>query len=135
MVTPVASAGVRDVPLTPRARRLLEALYAEERARGLGDDDDFVITTATGGPLDPANLRRTFRRAARAAGIGHVTPKMLRTSLTTAYANAGVEEHVAASFTGHSPVVYCDHYVKPHRDRIERENAMKRLLESGYGAD
>jgi integrase len=36
--------------------------------------------------LDAHNLRRTARRAGIAAGIGHVTPEMLRKSLATAYA-------------------------------------------------
>jgi integrase len=135
IVATKSRAGVRGAPLTPRARERLEALYAEERARGLGDDGDFVFATQTGGPLDPSNLRRTFRRAAKAAGVGHITPKTLRTSLATAYAEADVDEHVAASFTGHTPIVYREHYVRPHRDQRERENAVKRLLDSGYGTE
>jgi cytochrome P450 len=43
--------------------------------------------------------------------------------------------HVAASVTGHSPAVYHAHYLKPHRDRMERDNALKQLLSFGYGRD
>jgi integrase len=129
-------AGVRAIPLTPRARQRLEALYSDERQRGLGDDDDFVFTTRSGGPLSPHNLRRTVRRAAQAAKVGHVTPQVLRRSVATAYAEAdGVSDHVAANITGHSVAVYHAHYVKPHRDRLERKNAVKRLLDSGYGTE
>jgi integrase len=60
---------------------------------------------------------------------------MLRTTVATAYAKAGVDRDEAAAISGHSAAVHDKHYVKPHRNRIERENAMKRLLESGYGAD
>jgi integrase len=81
------------------------------------------------------NLRRTVRNAAKAAGIGHVTPRTLRRSIATAYAEATVPAHVAVSVTGHSPAVYNAHYVKPHRDRMERENALKQLLAFGYGTE
>jgi integrase len=110
-------------------------LYASERARGLGGDDDFVLTTRTGRPLSQHNVCRMVRRAGKAAGLGHVTPKMLRTTVATAYAKAGVDRDEAAAITGHSTAVYDKHYVKPHRDRIERENAVKRLLKSGYGTE
>jgi integrase len=127
-------AGVRTIPLTPRAREALEAQYTRERERGLGDDFDFVFTTRTGRPLDRHNVRRTIREAAKAAGIGHVTPQVMRRSIATAFAEAGVPGHVAASITGHSPAVYHAHYVKPHLDRQERESALERLLDHGYGA-
>ena len=68
--------------------------------------------------LDAHDLRRTARRAGIAAGIGHVTPEMLRKSLATAYADARVERRVAASITGHSPAVYDNHYAKAHRTGI-----------------
>jgi hypothetical protein len=60
---------------------------------------------------------------------------MLRRSVATAYAEADVPPHVAASITGHSPAVYHAHYVKPHRDQLEREQALARLLDYGYGAE
>jgi len=74
------------------------------------------------------------RRAGNAADVGHVTPKMLRKTLATAYADAQVERHVAASITGDLPTVYDKHYGKTRRDRLERESAVKRLLYSGDGA-
>jgi integrase len=128
-------AGVRRIPLTPRAMERLEALYIYESERGLGNDDDFVFTTRDGGPLDRHNLRRIIREAGYAAGVGHVTPQVLRRSVATAYAEADVPAHVAASVTGHSVVVYQAAYVKAHRDRKERENALERLMNHGYGAE
>jgi integrase len=128
-------AGVRAVPLTPRARQRLEVLYVYERDRGLGDEDDFVFATRNGGPFDRHNLRRIIRDAGHAAGVGHVTPKVLRRSVATAYAEADVPAHVAASVTGHSVAVYQTAYVKAHRDRQERENALERLIAHGYGAE
>jgi integrase len=70
-----------------------------------------------------------------AANVGHVTPQMLRRTVATAYAEATVPAHAAASVTGHSVAVYQTAYVKAHRDRMERENALKRLLDSGYGSE
>jgi integrase len=128
-------AGVRTIPLTPRSLKRLDALYTHERQRGLGADDDFVLTTRGGGPVDQHNLRRMIRNAGRAAGIRHVTPQMLRRSIATAYAEATVPPHVAANVTGHSAAVYQAHYVKPHRDRVERDNALNQLLSFGYGTE
>jgi len=136
MIVPTKSAaGVRTSPLTPRALERLETLYTHERQRGFGREDDFVFTTFRGGPLDRHNLRRTIREAAKTAKVGHVTPKMLRGSNATAYAEANVPAHVAASITGHSVRVYLANYVKPHRDRLEREQALERLLGHGYGIE
>ena len=98
-----SAAGVRTIPLTPRALARLEALYTHERGRGLGHEDDFVFTVRRGGPLDRHNVRRIIRNAAAAAGVGHVTPQVLRRSVATAYAEATVPGHIAASITGHSP--------------------------------
>jgi integrase len=116
-------------------------LYARERERGLGDDCHFVFTTRTGRPLDRHNVRRMIREASDAAGIGHVTPHVLRRSIATAFAEASVPGHVAASvpghvaasITGHSPQVYHQHYVKPHLD--QRASALERLLDFGYGTE
>lgn len=129
-----SAAGVRMIPLTPRALARLERLYMHERGRGLGHDDDFVFTVRTGSALDRHNVRRIIRNAAWDAGIGRVTPQVLRRSVATAYAEATVSGHIAASITGHSPAVYHQHYVKPHLDQQEREQALQRLLDYGYGA-
>jgi integrase len=87
----------------------------------------------TGRPLNRHNVRRMIREGAKAVGIGHVTPQVLRRSIATAFAEAGVPGHVAASITGHSPAVYHAHYVKLHLDQQEREGALGRLLNFGYG--
>jgi integrase len=118
-----SAAGIRTIPLTPPALARTETLYKHERERGPGHDDDFVFTVRTGRPLDGHNVRRIIRTAAAAAGIAHVTPQVLRRSVVTAYAEATVPSHVAASITGHSPAFYHQHYVKPHLDQQEREQA------------
>jgi len=130
-----SAAGVRTFKLTPRLLERLEVLYARERERGRVRDQDFVFSVRTGGPLDRHNVRRMIRRAAAAAGVGHVTPQVLRRSVSTAYAEANVPGHIAASITGHSPAIYHAHYVKPHLDQQEREQALERLLDFGYGTE
>ena len=58
---------------------------------------------------------------------------MLRRSLATAYAKSDVRDHIAAAITGHAVDVFQTSYVTPHRDQLEREDALQRLLESGFG--
>lgn len=89
----------------------LEALQAhkewqvEERlaaGRQLSDHD-LVFSTRTGGALDAANVRREFKAACRAAGIGeHWTPRELRHSFVSLMSSSGVPVEEIARLAGHS---------------------------------
>ncbi len=75
--------------------------YAQQsNRRGL------MFATASGGELDPANVRRAFRKACKAAGIGEDwTPRELRHSGISLLSLAGLPIEEVARIAGHSTTV------------------------------
>ena len=66
-------------------------------------DQDLVFCTRTGTALDAANVRREFRGACTAAGIGeHWTPRELRHSFVSLMSHSGVPVEEIARLAGHS---------------------------------
>ena len=73
-----------------------------------------VLTTDTGGPLDPSNVRRALTRIARTAGIGHVHPHQLRHATASLLSDAGVPLEDIADTLGHRSVtITADIYRHP----------------------
>ncbi|HUZ53657.1 MAG TPA: tyrosine-type recombinase/integrase [Streptosporangiaceae bacterium] len=78
---------------------------AEEReaAGKLWTDTGLVFTTTLGGPLDAANVRRSFRRNCKAAGIGeNWTPRELRHTFVSVMSDAKVPIERIADLLGHA---------------------------------
>ena len=66
-------------------------------------DHDLVFATRTGGPLDAANVRREFKAACKAAGIGERwTPRELRHSFVSLMSSSGVPVEEIARLAGHA---------------------------------
>jgi len=63
--------------------------------------DDLVFTNALGGPIDPANLRRSFRKITEAAGLGQWHPHELRHSTASILSASGVPLEEVADVLGH----------------------------------
>ena len=127
IVPPKSVRSIRTVPLLPRLRDALEALYAGE------DDPDLVLRTRRGTPLSRHNAARSIREAGEMANLGHVTPHVLRRTTGTALSEARVPEAAAAAIMGHSLEVFHGTYVKAHRDALERDLARDALVELGLG--
>lgn len=128
IVPPKSQRGYRTVPLLPRMQAALEALYAGE------DDAAFVLRTRRGTPLSQRNAGRSIEKAGQEAGVGHVTPHVLRRSYGTALSEARtVAPAAAAAMMGHSLEVFHGTYVKAHRDELERDLARQALVELGLG--
>jgi integrase len=67
------------------------------------DDQDVVFATRTGAALDAANVRREFRAACKAAGIGPGwTPRELRHSFVSLMSSTGVPVEEIARLAGHT---------------------------------
>jgi integrase len=128
IVPPKSRRSYRTVPLLPRLQAALEALYAGE------DDAEFVLRTRRGTPLSQRNAGRSIEKAGDEAGLGRVTPHVLRRSYGTALSEAHeVSPASAANMMGHSLEVFHGSYVKAHRDELERERAREALVRLGLG--
>jgi integrase len=66
-------------------------------------DTGLVFTTQHGAALDPANVRKMFKRVCRAAGAGdNWTPRELRTSFVSLMSHHGVSTEEIARLVGHT---------------------------------
>ena len=85
-----------------RAHRERQA--ADRAAAGMTwSDRDLVFPARTGAALDAANVRREFRAACRAAGIGpNWTPRELRHSFVSLMSSTGVPVEEIARLAGHA---------------------------------
>lgn len=82
--------GERTVPLKqvdPAMWPSLERWLAIRR--GWNPDSDLIFVTSTGGPLGTNAVRRSMLIYGERAGIGHITPHMLRHSAATEMLAAG----------------------------------------------
>lgn len=81
-------------------------------------DNDLVFCTSIGTPLDAANVRRSFRRITKAAGLGaNWTPRELRHSFVSIMSDNGVTIEQIADLVGHRTTIVTQkvyrHQLKP----------------------
>jgi integrase len=96
---------------TQQAKQRLQAGQAWE-------DNDLVFATGVGTPLDAANVRRSFRRITKAAGLGECwTPRELRHSFVSIMSDNGVTIEQIADLVGHRTTIVTQkvyrHQLKP----------------------
>jgi len=96
----------RMVPIDAQILALIDRITAA-RSPGrpiphprTGRPADFLFT-AHGHRISQARLRKELDRAAKSAGIGHVTPHQLRHTYATALVNAGVSLQALMAILGH----------------------------------
>ena len=96
----------RMVPIDAQILALIDRITAA-RSPGrpiphprTGRPADFLFT-AHGHRIGPNRLRKELDRAAKSAGIGHVTPHQLRHTYATALVNAGVSLQALMAILGH----------------------------------
>jgi site-specific recombinase XerD len=69
-------------------------------------DNDLVFCTGIGTSLDAANVRRSFRRITKAAGLGeNWTPRELRHSFVSIMSDNGVTIEQIADLVGHETTI------------------------------
>lgn len=86
-----------------RAQRARQAL-GREAAGDRWQEHGLVMASETGTPLDAANVRRGFRRIAKAAGLNaeEWTPRELRHSFVSLLSNGGLSLEQISRLVGHS---------------------------------
>ncbi|MGH3502554.1 MAG: site-specific integrase [Nocardioidaceae bacterium] len=92
-------------PLAVDALRTHASAQAERRreAGPAWHDNDLVFCTRRGTPLDAGNVRRTFRRVTKAAGLeGTWSPRELRHSFVSLMSASGVPTEAISRLVGHS---------------------------------
>jgi integrase len=140
-----SEASYRTVPIFPAVEHelaaLLERRLAELRAGNGGRDvdpraldDELVFRSRTGRPLSSRNVaQRGVTEAASSAGLGHVTPQLLRSSFCSLAGRRRVDPVEAAQLTGHSLAVWTQNYARSF-GKAQRDEARARMLEHGFGA-
>ncbi len=111
---PKTDASVRRIPVPEFA-----AVVLRRRLGELGDADRerTVFASRTGGPLNPYNVRRTFRDFLRLADLGDSAISLRwyqRTGATVIARGMGTD--AAATFLGHTSTTITEgHYIEPDR--------------------
>lgn len=109
LVEPKSERSRRAVAL-PRvaivALRAHRVRQKKERLLAGGDwqDTGLVFTTRTGGPLDPINVTKTFKRLLRQAGVPEVRFHDLRHTAATFLLAQGVDARTIMETLGHSQI-------------------------------
>lgn len=98
---------------------------------GAANPDDFVFTTSTGAPVDPANVYHRMRRIAEKVGLGRVTVHMARHTALTVMARAGVRPSQIQAVAGHADprvaLAFYTHLTAPS-DQLHASGALNQAL-------
>jgi len=117
----------RLVMLSPRLLSILRAYWRQERP-----PLPYVFPTQTGKPLDPDFARRVLHKAAAAAGLGKVTPHVLRHSFATHLLDSGTELRVIQVLLGHDHIQTTTRYARVSAALLSKaESPLERLPKTG----
>ncbi|WP_149204922.1 site-specific integrase [Actinotalea subterranea] len=139
LVPPKTRTSRRTLEIPPPVVAALKAQRAQQKgdrarvARGWQNTLNLVFTTEVGTPLDPSNVRRTYSRLAREAGLEHLHPHMLRHAAASLLSAAGVPIEDISDTLGHRSVaITAEVYRHPIAPvRSGHMAAMDLLLPSG----
>jgi integrase len=128
-----STAGNRTVALPPIAVDALKAhkaYQARERllAGLLWTDHGLVFASEIGTPLDPSNVRRTFQRVAKRAGLDAGFPYLLRHTAVSLLIDAGAGIEEVADLLGDDPRTLYRHYRHQVRPVAEAATRMQEVL-------
>lgn len=112
------------------------------RLAAAGDwrDNGLVFSTPAGGPIDPANLNRSFRALLDRAGLGRIRFHDLRHSTATLLLEQGGELVVIKELLGHAHIgvtatFYAHVRIRPQRDAIDLLGGTLRNFTETTGPD
>ena len=125
--------GRRTIALPPAAVSALRAhrkRQSEERLAGSHwHDEGLVFPSAVGTPLDPSDVRRTFARVGKRAGITDARfPYLLRHSAVSLLLDNGASIEEVADLLGDDPRTLYRHYRHKVRPIAEAATRMEAVL-------
>jgi integrase len=121
--------GRRTIALPPRAVKALRSHRSRQLSERLATgsqwaEQDLVMCSKVGTPLNPSNVRRTFARIAKRAGLDDADfPYLLRHSAVSLLLDAGASIEEVADLLGDDPRTLYRHYrhkVRPVADLATR---------------
>jgi integrase len=122
----------RFIPLHPQLKALLDEWLAH-RGNGLRSDLVFV---EKGRPISKARVDAAVDAAARAAGLGNVTPHRLRHTLATQAINRGMSLEAIAALLGHTSLTMTLTYARiADRTVADEYFSVAAKVEALYGED
>lgn len=133
-VPPKTEDSARTIPLPPPCVQALKEHQQQqtaEREQAWPDWEDhgFVFPSRRGTPMEPDNLRRSWTRIRRAAGLDAVRFHDLRHTCVTLLLDLGVPPHVVREIAGHSDIdVTMTIYA--HVSLEEKRRALRKLGEA-----
>jgi len=125
--------GRRTIALPPAAAEAVRShrkRQAEERLRAgeAWTDQGLVFASEIGTPLDPSDLRRTFARIAKRAGLDVSFPYILRHTAVSLLVDAGKSIDTVADMLGDDPRTLYRHYRHKVRPVADASLAMEAIL-------
>lgn len=111
-------AGIRQLPLIPEVQSMLCILHVRSAHR----PDDYIISQHDGNPVCKTHFRHICNKVARAAGLRHITPHMLRHTFATRLIEKGADPKSVSLLLGHTTVQFTlQHYVHPDFEYLQRQ--------------
>ncbi len=102
------NAGARSVRLTARTLAALKEHRTAQLARRLAapewQDNDLIVCTSLGTPVNPNNVSRSFDAIVTAAGVRRIRPHDLRHTSATLLLLAGTPAKIVSERLGHASV-------------------------------
>jgi integrase len=121
----------RYIPLHPAVKTLLGQWLAQR-----GGQPGKLMFTDHGRPVPQTRVDAAVRRAAAAAGIGHVTPHQLRHTLATQAINRGMSLEAIAALLGHKSMSMTMTYARiADRTVAEEYFAVSQQVEALYDTE
>lgn len=113
-----SEAGGREVPLTPRQQRMIDAhldrLQDERRRLGVEwKEHGLLFPSERGTPIIPRNLNRHYYQTQEKAGIPHYSFHATRHTATTRLNTVKAMAAVRKAIVGHSPGDVNENYIHP----------------------
>lgn len=126
---PKTASSIRDVPLTPSARAILNRQRASQAEAALKTGQpmpEYVFATSTGNVMEGAHLTQMLYNVCKRIGMTRRSPHDLRHTFGTRLNERGVDANTIARLMGHSsPTTTMRIYI--HTDGAQLRRAMDRL--------